>query len=88
MRVTGEDWSRLGEAAERVAHFIGHRAYMKMSGERCVALDLRRSAEGKPEFFCTVYEQRPQICRDLERGSAQCAGECLAKRGRVTRLMA
>jgi len=53
-----------------------------------LALDLRRTVEGKPEYFCTVYEQRPQTCRDLERGSAQCAGECMAKRGRVTRLMA
>ena len=75
VRVTGADWTRLGEAAERLAHFIGHRAYMKMTDGHCAALDLRTTAEGEPEFFCTVYETRPQICRDLARGSPECAGE-------------
>jgi hypothetical protein len=88
VRVTGDDWSRLGESADRVAHFIGHRAYMKMAGEHCAALDLRRGADGQPEYFCSVYAERPQTCRDLDRGSAQCAGECETKRGRVARLMA
>jgi hypothetical protein len=86
VRVTGADWSRLGADAVRVAHFIGHRAYMKMTAERCAALELRRNAEGATEFFCTVYENRPQVCRDLARGSPQCAGERVAKRGRVARL--
>lgn len=75
MRVTGDDWQRLGAEAERVAHFIGHRAYMKMSAGHCGALDLRRSAAGEAEFFCTLYERRPQICRDLARGSPECSGE-------------
>jgi uncharacterized protein len=87
VRVTGDDWSRLGADAARVAGFIGHRAYMKMTGERCAALELRRNADGAPEYFCTVYENRPQVCRDLARGSPQCAGERAAKRGRVARLM-
>ena len=87
MRVTGEDWARLGADAARVARFLGHRAYMKMTGERCAALELRRGADGANEFFCTVYERRPQVCRDLARGSPQCAGERAAKRGRVVRLM-
>ena len=75
VRVTGDDWTRLGSAAEDVAHFIGHRAYMKMADDHCAALALRRTADGAPEFFCTVYERRPQVCRDLARGSPQCAGE-------------
>lgn len=75
MRVTGDDWQRLGAMAERVAHFIGHRAYMKMSEGHCAALDLRRSPTGETEFFCTIYDSRPQICRDLARGSPECAGE-------------
>jgi len=87
VRVTGDDWTRLGADATRVAHFIGHRAYMRMTGERCTALELRRTPEGATEYFCTVYANRPQVCRDLARGSAQCAGERLAKRARVARLM-
>lgn len=83
VRVSGDDWTRLGEAAGRVAHFIGHRAYMKMADDHCAALELRRRPDGGTEFFCTVYEQRPQVCRDLERGSRQCEGEREVKGGRV-----
>ena len=31
-----------------------------------------------------VYAQRPQVCRDLARGSPECLGELAAKRGRTT----
>ena len=31
VRVTGEDWDRLGADAERVAHFIGNKAYIRLS---------------------------------------------------------
>ncbi|MFA6285774.1 MAG: hypothetical protein WC661_00215 [Opitutaceae bacterium] len=82
-RVTGGDWERLGVEAGRVAHFIGHRAYMKMTDGRCAALALRRTPEGGPEFFCTIYEKRPQVCRDLARGSPECEGERDTKGARV-----
>ena len=88
VRVTGEDWDRLGGAAERVAHFIGHRAYMRMTDEHCAALEVRPGSAGELEYFCSVYDRRPQTCRDLDRGSAQCAGERAVKGGRVVRLMA
>ena len=81
MRVTGDDWTRLGNAADGVAHFIGHRAFMRMREGHCAALEVRCVADGAPEFFCTVYENRPQICRDLARGSPQCAGERTLKAG-------
>ncbi len=83
VRVTGDDWARLEDAAGRVAHFIHQRAYMKMTGGHCAALELRRTPDNRPEFFCTVYERRPQVCRDLERGSPQCEGERAAKSDRV-----
>lgn len=74
--MTGSDWERLGARAETLAHFIGHRAYMRMQAGRCAALDVRPDvATGATDFFCTIYEQRPQICRDLARGSPECAGE-------------
>lgn len=79
VRVTGGDWSRLGAEAERLAHFIGHRAFMRMSEGRCAALELRRADDGTADFFCTIYERRPQVCRALERGSPQCAAELFAK---------
>ncbi|PTX98549.1 YkgJ family cysteine cluster protein [Opitutus sp. ER46] len=73
--VTGADWSRLGRDAEHLAHFIGNRAYMKMTDHHCAALELRAVSEGGCTYFCTIYAHRPQVCRDLERASPQCAGE-------------
>lgn len=83
VRVSGFDWERLGEEAERVAHFIGNRAYMRMTGGHCAALVVRAGEAGAREFFCTLYAVRPQVCRDLARGSPECAGELLAKAARV-----
>ncbi|HEY9250608.1 MAG TPA: YkgJ family cysteine cluster protein, partial [Rariglobus sp.] len=86
VRVTGADWERLGVDAERVAHFIGHRAFMRMNGGHCAALLVRHAAEdpaGGREFFCTVYDRRPQVCRDLARGSPECEGEHATKGARV-----
>lgn len=83
VRVSGEDWTRLGGKAEAVAHFIGHRAYMRMSHGHCAALAVRGEAGGATEFFCTVYADRPQVCRDLARGSAECAAELEQKAGRA-----
>lgn len=89
VRVTGADWERLGVEAERVAHFIGNRAFMRMKEAGgagcCAALDVRTTADGAREFFCTVYERRPQVCRDLARGSPECEGELAAKAGRLER---
>ena len=64
-----------------MAHFIDHRAYMRMSGGHCAALELRPGAVGEVEHFCTLYDRRPQICRDLARGSPECAGETALKAG-------
>lgn len=83
VRVSGEDWTRLGAAAERLAHFVGHRAFMRMNAGRCGALEIRRGEGGGMEFFCSIYERRPQICRELERGSPECLGELARKEARA-----
>ncbi|MCF7686928.1 MAG: YkgJ family cysteine cluster protein [Cephaloticoccus sp.] len=85
VRITGKDWTRLGDRVEALAHFIGHRAYMRMQDDHCAALALRRDAADQPEYFCTIYEQRPQVCRDLQRGSLQCAAERELKSGLIGR---
>lgn len=79
VRVTGDDWTRLGDEAERMAHFAGNRAFMRMREGHCAALELRHTEDGASEFFCGIYARRPQICRDLERGSPECEGELEAK---------
>lgn len=85
VRVTGEDWTRLGAAADELAHFLGNRAYMRMHRGHCAALEIRpaTASSGVADFFCTIYERRPQTCRDLDRGSPQCLGELAAKGGAV-----
>lgn len=77
--VTGDDWSRLGEAADRLAHFIGHRAYMRMVDHHCVALIVRCAEPGRVSFHCSIYDRRPEVCRELARGSPQCEAERAAK---------
>lgn len=73
--VRGDDWSQLGDAAERLARFIGHHAFMRMRDGHCAALEVKSAADGAKEFFCTIYERRPQICRDLARGSPECQAD-------------
>jgi len=82
VRVTGADWSRFGDQAEEVAHFIGNQAFMRMVEGHCIAL---RPDPGSGHFACSIYAQRPQICRDLSRGSPECLGELTGKAGRVPR---
>jgi uncharacterized protein len=82
VRVEGADWARLGADAERLAHFVGHRAYLRMEGGHCAALAERRSADGGREWFCSVYKRRPRVCRELARGSPECEAERELKGGR------
>jgi hypothetical protein len=79
VRVTGADWTRLGAAADELAHFIGHRAYLRMRDGHCAALEVRPAADGTRGYFCSIYDRRPQTCRDLERGSPQCEAEVMRK---------
>jgi Fe-S-cluster containining protein len=90
-RVTGDDHARLGDAAEDLITWVGNQAFMRLEavGEgsplhRCgaLAVDPERGT-----FACSIYERRPQICRDLERGSPECRGELEAKAERPRRAL-
>ena len=48
---------------------------MRMTPSTSAALDVRVTPDGAKEFFCTIYERRPEICRDLGRGSPECEAE-------------
>jgi Fe-S-cluster containining protein len=73
--VTGDDWARLGTTVDKVAHFIGNKAFMRMVDGHCIAL--RVMPEGT--FVCDVYERRPGTCRDLAEASRECEGERATK---------
>lgn len=81
VRVSGDDHARLGEAAETLTFFEGNRCYMRMQDGHCAALD---HIQG--QYVCRVYETRPQVCRDLERGSPACEAEIERKRAGLTAL--
>ena len=72
VRVSGDDYARLAERAEALVWFDGIRAYMRMVDGHCSALEIDA---GSGHFVCTAYATRPQVCRDLARGSGACLGE-------------
>jgi Fe-S-cluster containining protein len=87
-RVTGDDYARLGEDAERYVVFLDeNRAYMRLAVLRCesACAALVVGADGK--FACAVYDRRPQVCRDLQRGTPACLGELATKRSRALRVI-
>ena len=72
VRVDGFDHARLGERVEELTHFEGNRCYMRMHEGHCVALVIDIVSR---RFVCSVYEDRPGICRELARSSGECRGE-------------
>jgi len=80
LRVAGVDYDRLGSDAERLTLFIENRAYMRLENGHCAALTYH---EPSRSFLCSVYENRPDVCRWLERGSGQCGAERHKKKDRT-----
>lgn len=79
VRVHGDDYERLSDAAEELTTFVGNRCYMRMSDGHCAALTAR--ADGA--LACSIYERRPEVCRALDRGSPACEAEFMQKAERV-----
>ena len=68
----------VGESAASVGRAAEPRRFMKMSHGCCAAL-----RTGDHRFSCTVYDDRPTLCRALQPGSAPCL-EARARRGVVS----
>lgn len=79
VRVFGVDFDRMSERTQAHTTFDGNRCFMRMEGGHCTALAIDPVTR---RFGCTVYEERPDVCRSLERGSGACRGEFEAKAGR------
>lgn len=71
IELKGADHARLTprEQAE-LTHFVGTRCFMKMKDGHCVAL-----VQEGDEWLCSLYERRPALCRDFERGGPACAAD-------------
>lgn len=74
VRVFGCDWDRMSDEARTYTEFLGNRCYMRLEGGHCAALRIEVSGPA-PRFLCAIYEERPDACRALERGSGSCRGE-------------
>ncbi len=67
--LTGADHARLTPAEQAAATvFLGNRCFMRVEDGRCVHL---QQQDGR--FACGIYERRPAVCRDYERGGEACA---------------
>ena len=84
LRVFGIDLDRMDDRAQALTHFIGNRCYMKMVKGHCAALEVEPSSG---RFVCSAYEQRPDVCRALERASPQCSAEIHEKGNRPRALL-
>jgi uncharacterized protein len=74
-----EDETRLGGQADLLTHWVGSRRFMRIEDGHCAAL--RVEAHGA--YVCSVYENRPRLCREFERGSLQCTRERTLKTPRA-----
>ena len=52
--------------------------------QKCAALVIDRE---HGTFACSIYEIRPDVCRDLLRGSGECRGEIAGKGERLRRAL-
>ncbi len=80
MRVSGADYGRLGDEAESMVTWTADRAFLRLIAEgRCAQLASSATLSGENEVHCRIYAQRPEPCRELERGSPGCLAELADK---------
>lgn len=76
VHVFGNDWDRMDDVAQSYAIFDGHRCFMRIEDGHCAALRIDlEGPNGAARFTCAIYEQRPDVCRSLERGSGACRAD-------------
>lgn len=79
--LTAADLVQLGDEGAGLLHHEDGGAYMAMRDGHCAALRV-----GTVVFSCTIYERRPQVCRELERGTPACREERRLKEATAARL--
>lgn len=83
VRVSENDWKRLGPDVDDWARRVGGQGYMRMEDGHCRALQITTPRGQPPVFFCAIYDKRPQVCRDLTQGKNACQLELSTKASRV-----
>ena len=59
------------------------RAFLRLVEGRCAQLASSPTLSGENEVRCEIYAQRPEPCRELERGSPGCLAELADKAARA-----
>ncbi len=77
--VFGFDLARMDERARGFTSNEAGQRFMRLEDGRCSALQL--DVEQR-RFTCRIYEARPDVCRQLERGSGACGEQWQDKAGR------
>jgi Fe-S-cluster containining protein len=80
VRVSGDDYERLADTADSMTVFFENRCYLRMNDGHCAALSVTEQGQ----FFCSIYEKRPAICREISPGDPQCQAEVQQKSARAT----
>jgi Fe-S-cluster containining protein len=80
--VNEPDRVRMGKDAGRFVRTDGSDQYLKMQSYHCIALTVQAGL-----FVCTIYGRRPEICRELERGSPACKEEYELKKDQARRVL-
>lgn len=75
----GVDLDRMSERTLALTERVGERLHMKFVGGHCAALVIDTE---RLTFLCGVYEERPDVCRALVRGSGHCREAWTDKSGR------
>src|SRR5678809_1685493 len=79
--LTESDRNRLGSDAASLIHEEDGAHFMAMREGHCAALRV-----GAFAFSCAVYDRRPAVCRELERGTPACLEERSLKKSAAARL--
>ncbi len=69
LQVFEVDAARLGADCAALTVSVGAARYVAMKDGHCAALSLELELGSTA---CTLYPRRPDVCRHLQRGSAQC----------------
>ena len=73
------DLDRMSLETRAMVDRSGPYAFMRFEDGHCVAL---RCDPTTGHFACGIYDERPDVCRSLERGSSGCQHEHREKAGR------
>ena len=68
--VIGTDHERMTQTDHALTVFRENKCFMRMEDGHCVAL---LQVDGR--YTCSIYERRPDMCRDFEAGDAACCYE-------------